>query len=381
MDPSPDRMFTSAPDLRSARTACTSLALTAFVSGLSPLAPVTATNTTAPIETPHMLSGRDASRSHSIYFFDQRFEQGHRLGKQLPRGLPNAGHTDALREIERGPSTGVLRLQIGPVLGQDFTNGVRPRCTAHAAPSDAARPRRSAPGWDDAGRSLRAAWFDGPSAGLRPGSITILALMSAPASSNSFIVASTPSFVRLRPLVTRSPNSAPAAAISGVTPSLLGRSTSALCLQQLHKRCITRSRRAQRRCRALGGIESPPRSCGTSRYGGRRLSCRFGLAPFSSSMPPMSSAVTESSLGHRAIAPLPFTGSVLDVSRQIERRAAEQVPLVHVGACLDHERRELEVQVEQRHVERRDALGIFEVGIGAGGIRCLAQSTQPSRAA
>ena len=68
VDPSPDRMLTSAPDLRSARTACTSLALTALVRGLSPLAPVTAKNTPPHSSTPPNTSRTRHPPLSLIYF-------------------------------------------------------------------------------------------------------------------------------------------------------------------------------------------------------------------------------------------------------------------------------------------------------------------------
>ena len=206
--------------------------------------------------------------------------------------------------------------------------------------------------------------------------------MFAPASTSSFIVASTPSFVRLRPRVTRVPNSTPAAAISGVTPSLLGRSTSALCFSSSSTNGASPARAARSSGVApCARIVSPPRSCGTSRYGGRRFSCRFGLAPFSSSI------LADVERGDRILARQHRHGAVAlhrqgaDVRRHVERRAAEEIPLIDVGAGLDHERRELEVQIEQRHVERRDALGILEIRSAPAAIRCRAHSTQPSRAA
>ena len=55
-----------------------------------------------------------------------------------------------------------------------------------------------------------------------------------------------------------------------------------------------------------------------------------------------------------------------DVRGHVQRRPAEQVPLVDIGAGFDHVGRELEVEIEQRHVERRDAFRIFEIGIGPG---------------
>ena len=191
--------------------------------------------------------------------------------------------------------------------------------------------------------------------------------MSAPASSSSCIVASTPSSVRLRPRVTRVPNSTPAAAISGVTPSLLGRSTSAPCFSSSSTNGASPARAARSNGVApCARIVSPPRSCGTSRYGGRRLSWMFGLAPASSSIlrdVERGDRVLARDHGHRAVA---LGRQRAHVGRHVQRRAAEQVPLVDVGAGLDHERGEIEVQVEQRHVERRDALRILEIGIGAG---------------
>ncbi len=66
---------------------------------------------------------------------------------------------------------------------------------------------------------------------------------------------------------------------------------------------------------------------------------------------------------HRAIA---FGRQRAGVSGHIDRRAAEEVPLIDISAGVDHERRKLVVQVEQRHVERRDAFGVFEILVGAG---------------
>ena len=66
---------------------------------------------------------------------------------------------------------------------------------------------------------------------------------------------------------------------------------------------------------------------------------------------------------HRAVA---LGGQGADVGRHVERRAAEEVPLVHVGAAVDERNRDLEVEVHQRHHQWRDPLGILEVGVGPG---------------
>ena len=66
--------------------------------------------------------------------------------------------------------------------------------------------------------------------------------------------------------------------------------------------------------------------------------------------------------GHRAAA---LRRQRVHVDGLIERRAAEQVPLVDVGAGLDQIRGEIEVQVVDRKRQRRDALRIGEVDVRA----------------
>src|SRR5207247_281274 len=209
------------------------------------------------------------------------------------------------------------------------------------------------------------------------------ALTFAPASTSSFIVASTPSFVRLRPRVTRVPYSTPAAAISGVTPSLLGKSTSALCFSSRSTNGASPARAARSNSVApCARIVSPPRSCGTSRYGGRRLSCRFGFAPASSSIFAASIAVTLSSLRSTAPAPLPLAARV-DVgalrrqklhhvglalrSRPHQRRLpAECFFGVDVGARLDEHLRRVHLAAARSRHQRRLAFRVLRVGVGAG---------------
>ncbi len=67
--------------------------------------------------------------------------------------------------------------------------------------------------------------------------------------------------------------------------------------------------------------------------------------------------------GHRAV---PFDRQRADVGRHIQRRSPEEVPLVDVGASVDQVCGELEMQIEERHVERGDPVRVFEIRIGAG---------------
>ena len=92
-----------------------------------------------------------------------------------------------------------------PFSARNFTKGVKPRLR-RAVQGRLVRHgrRRSAPGWPvHHGRPRPPRARQRRHRRTRLGSVTILALMSAPASSSSRIVASTPSLVRLRPRVTR----------------------------------------------------------------------------------------------------------------------------------------------------------------------------------
>ena len=94
VDPSPDRALTSAPDLMSARTAWTSPALTALVSGLSPLAPATATNTRHCQET-HRTPRHDAIHQVTPRYASKILTyQGFR-NAPIRSNLRIAKHTDA----------------------------------------------------------------------------------------------------------------------------------------------------------------------------------------------------------------------------------------------------------------------------------------------
>ena len=66
---------------------------------------------------------------------------------------------------------------------------------------------------------------------------------------------------------------------------------------------------------------------------------------------------------HRAVA---HDGQRARVGRHVERRAAEQVPFIDIGAGPDQIGREIVVQVLEREHKRRHALGVDHVGIGAG---------------
>ena len=72
--------------------------------------------------------------------------------------------------------------------------------------------------------------------------------------------------------------------------------------------------------------------------------------------------------GHRAV---PFHRQRADVGRHVDRRAAEEIPLVEIGAAFDQHGGRVEMQVLQRQQQRRLAVRIFGIGIGAGGQQVL----------
>src|SRR3970040_748064 len=153
--------------------------------------------------------------------------------------------------------------------------------------------------------------------------------MFAPASSSDCMVASTPSLVRLRPPATRVPNSTPAAAISGVTPSLLGRSTSAPCLNSSSTNGASPARAARNKGVApWASIVSPPRSCGTSRDGGGAVGRGFcggsGVEQHHRDVERGQRLLTRDH-GHGAV---PLCRQRADVGGHVQRRPAEEIPFV-----------------------------------------------------
>ena len=72
--------------------------------------------------------------------------------------------------------------------------------------------------------------------------------------------------------------------------------------------------------------------------------------------------------GHRAVA---FHRQRADIGGHVDRRAAPEIPLVEIGAALNQDCGRIEVHVHQREEQRRHAVRIFGVRIGAGGEQIL----------
>ena len=136
--------------------------------------------------------------------------------------------------------------------------------------------------------------------------------------------------------------------------------------EEINERGIACPRRAQQRSRALRQYRVAAAILRDVTIGRTALELKIGIRASVEQHPgdvKRGDCILTRQHRHRAVS---LGRQRADVGGHIERRASEEIPFVHVGASFDHGGRDLEMQVEQRHVERRDALGVFEIWIGPG---------------